>query len=841
MFKLSLKTVLARKRRAVLTAFSIVIGIAFLAGTFVFTDTIQRTFDTLFADVNKNTDAFVRSAEEFDLGFGESTRSRLPGDLVETVRAVPGVTQAEGDISGAAVIVGSDGDPLGREQGAPRFGQNVYGGELSPWVLAEGRLPGPDELVVDMGSFKNGDFALGDQVSVSSQGGSQQFPLVGVVKFGDVDSPGGATFALFDTATAESFVGQPGMVDNIVAKGDGSISEEELTARVQQAMPEGVEVLTGEQITEENQSDIQQSLSFFNILLLVFAGVALFVGSFIIYNTFSIIVAQRMKENALLRAIGASRGQILGSLLIESVIIGFVASLLGIALGVLTAKLLEVLLSQFGVDIPSSGLVLLPRTIIVSLIVGMAITVFSAVMPAVRGSKVPPVAAMRDVALDTSGKSRTRLIWGLAVTLLGVALLVVGLTANALMLAFSIPLIFVGIFVLGPLIARPVARFLGAPLPKFQGVTGTLARENSMRNPKRTARTAAALMVGVALVAGISVLAASIKSSVRSIFEQQFTGDFVVSTQSFGFGGLPVTVAEQLNELPEVEAAAGVQIGVARVDGSDSALSVVDPVQADRLFDFEYVAGALTDLTDDSIQVSENRADDDDLALGSTLTVQLLDGSTRDLPVSGIYGRDDLAGPYTVSKGLYAQTGADQFDFSVFILKAEGVSDEQAEAAITQVASGYPNAKVQSRDQYITSQAAQIDTFVNLVYALLALSVIIAIVGIANTLSLSVYERTRELGLVRAVGGTRPQVRRTIRWESVITALLGAVQGIAIGILLGWAVSLALREEGLSKFTLPWIALIVVLVLSVVVGVLAAIGPARRAARVDVLRAVTTE
>ena len=841
MLKLSLKTVLARKRRAVLTAFSIVIGIAFLAGTFVFTDTIQRTFDNLFADVNKNTDAFVRSAEEFDLGFGQSTRSRLPGDLVETVRAVPGVTQAEGDISGAAVIVGSDGDPLGNEQGAPRFGTNVYGGELSPWVLAEGRLPGPDELVVDMGSFKDGDFALGDQVSVSSQGGSRQFPLVGVVKFGDVDSPGGATFAMFDTATAESFVGQPGMVDNIVAKGDGSISEEELAARVQQAMPEGVEVLTGEQITEENQSDIQQSLSFFNILLLVFAGVALFVGSFIIYNTFSIIVAQRQKENALLRAIGASRGQILGSLLIESVIIGFVASLLGIALGVLTAKLLEVLLSQFGVDIPSSGLVLLPRTIIVSLIVGMAITVFSAVMPAVRASKVPPVAAMRDVALDTSGKSRTRLIWGLAITLLGVALLVVGLTANPLMLAFSIPLIFVGIFVLGPLIARPVARFLGAPLPKMQGVTGTLARENSMRNPKRTARTAAALMVGVALVAGISVLAASIKSSVRSIFEQQFTGDFVVSTQSFGFGGLPVTVAQQLNDLPEVEAAAGVQIGVARVDGSDSALSVVDPVPAARLFDFEYVAGALTDLTDDSIQVSENRADDDDLALGSTLSVQLLDGSTRDLPVSGIYTRDDLAGPYTVSKGLYAQTGADQFDFSVFILKAEGVSDEQAEAAITQVASAYPNAKVQSRDDYITSQAAQIDTFVNLVYALLALSVIIAIVGIANTLSLSVYERTRELGLVRAVGGTRPQVRRTIRWESVITALLGAVQGIAIGILLGWAVSLALREEGLSKFTLPWIALIVVLVLSVAVGVLAAIGPARRAARVDVLRAVTTE
>jgi putative ABC transport system permease protein len=841
MLKLSIRTVLARKRRALFTALSVVIGIAFLAGTFVFTDTIQRTFDNLFADVNKNTDAFVRSAEEFELGFGQSARARLPQELVATVRSVPGVTQAEGDISGAAVLVASDGEQIGNDQGSPRFGMNIYGGELSPWTIAEGRLPGPDELAVDLGSFKTGDFALGDQVTVLSQGGSRPFPLVGVVKFGDVDSPGGATFALFDTATAETFVGQPGMVDNIVAKGDGSIPEDELAARVQAAMPQGVEVLTGEQITEENQSDIQQSLSFFNILLLVFAGVALFVGCFIIYNTFSIIVAQRKQENALLRAIGASRGQIIGSLLIESVIIGLLASVLGIVFGVLTAKLLEALLSQLGISIPSTGLVLLPRTIIVSLIVGLTITVFSAVAPAVRASKVPPVAAMRDVALDTSGASRSRLVWGVLLTLAGAVLLAAGLAGTPILLALAIPMIFIGVFVLGPLIARPVARFLGAPLPRLQGVTGTLARENSMRNPKRTARTAAALMVGVALVAGISVLAASIKSSVRAIFEDQFTGDFVVSTQSFGFGGLPVTVADQLNELPEVEAAAGVQLGVARVDGEDSTISVVDPARANQLFEFDFVAGSLNDLTDDTIQISSNRADDDGLTLGSTLAVEFLDGSTRDLAVSGIYDRDDLAGPYTITKNLYAQTGADQFDFSVFILKAPGVSDEEAESAITQVAAPYPNAKVQSRNAYIDAQAAQIDTFVNLVYALLALSVIIAIVGIANTLSLSVYERTRELGLVRAVGGTRQQVRRTIRWESVITALLGAVQGIAIGILLGWAVSLALREEGLSSFTLPWITLIIVLVLAIVVGVLAAIGPARRAARVDVLRAVTTE
>ncbi len=386
---------------------------------------------------------------------------------------------------------------------------------------------------MERASFKNGKFALGDPVTVLSQGGSRQFKLVGVVTFGNADSPLGATFALFDLPTAEEFVGKPGQVDSVLAKGDGSVSQPELASRIQKVMPQGVEVLTGKQITAETQSDIRKNLQFFNVLLIVFAAVALFVGSFIIYNTFAIIVAQRMRETALLRAIGASRRQVISALILESVIVGFVASIIGIVLGIFMSKVLEGILNQLGVSIPSSGLVLLPRTIIVSLIVGVAITVVSAVMPAIHASRVPPVAAMRDVELDRSGSSRARLIWGVALTLGGAAILGLGLAGvSPWFLALGVPAIFVGIFVLGPLIARPVSRFLGAPFTRFDGITGTLARENSMRNPKRTARTAAALMVGVALVAGISVLAASIKSSVRSVFEKQFNGDFVVSTQS---------------------------------------------------------------------------------------------------------------------------------------------------------------------------------------------------------------------------------------------------------------------------------------------------------------------
>jgi putative ABC transport system permease protein len=448
---------------------------------------------------------------------------------------------------------------------------------------------------------------------------------------------------------------------------------------------------------------------------------------------------------------------------------------------------------------------------------------------------------MRDVALDESGTSKVRLLWGTVLLVLGAVATGVGLAGTVMLLAIGIPLVFIGVFVLGPLIARPFARFIGAPLPKVKGVSGQLARENAMRNPKRTARTAAALMVGVALVAGITVLASSVKASVREIIGEQFTGDFVVSTNTQGFGGLPPEVADKLNELPEVEAAAGVQIGVAKVNGGDENVSVVDPSVAGQLFDFEFLEGSFTDLNNTSVLISKGTADDKHLAVGDTVPLTLLNGTTVDLKVGGIYKKAELAGPYTVSRDLYATSGADQYDFSVFVKKKEGVSDADAEAAIKTVADAYPTAEVESRTHFIDSQAEQIDTFVNLMYGLLGLAVLIAIFGIANTLSLSVYERTRELGLLRAVGANRSQVRSIVRWESVLTALLGAALGLIIGILLGYAVTLALSDQGLSSFTIPWTALIVIVVIAFVIGVVAAIGPSRRASKVDVLRAVTIE
>ena len=843
MLKLARKSVLAHKRRLIGTSLSVIIGIAFLAGTLVFTDTIKKNFDDLFANVFRNTDVYVRSNQSIEAQFGQTQRPRIPDTLVAQVGAVPGITEASGTVQGYARIIGKDGKPIGTDNGPPNFGGEYTPGTLSPWSIVEGRAPqGNNEVVLDRASFNNGKFALGDQVTVISQGGSKDFTLVGTVRFGDTDSPGGATFALFDLPTAQAFIGQPGQVDAVLGKGDGSVSQSELAARVQQALNQpDIETLTGAQITKENQSDIEDALAFFNILLLVFAGIALFVSIFIIYNTFSIIVAQRQRETALLRAVGASRRQVIGSLMAEAIVIGIVASLIGFAAGIGVSALLKALLAAFGIDIPAGGVVVLPRTLIVALIVGVFVTLISAILPAIRASRTPPVAAMRDVALDSSGTSKSRLLWGIVLVVIGIALTAFGLTGELPALGVGVALIFIGVFVLGPLVARPFARVIGAPLPRIKGISGRLAQENAMRNPKRTARTAAALMMGVALVAGISVLAASVKASVRDIFEKQFTGDFVVNTNTQGFGGLPLSVAQQLNQQPELAAAAGVQVGMVKVGDSDETVSVIDPTVAGKVFDLQFVAGNMTDLNDTSVLVSKSRADRDNLQVGSTVTMQLLNGTQVPLTVAGIYKKDELAGPYSVTTGLYAQSGADQFDFSVFVKKAEGVSDADAQAAIERVTNAYPNAKVQSRAQYIDEQAKQIDTFVNLIYGLLALAVLIAAFGIANTLSLSVYERTRELGLIRAVGATRRQVRSTVRWESVITALLGAVQGIIIGILLGYAVTLALSSEGLKKFTLPIGALIVILIIAMLIGVVAAIRPARRAARLDVLRAVTVE
>jgi putative ABC transport system permease protein len=851
MLRLALRSVLARKRRLVSTALAVILGVAFLTGTLVFTDTMRRTFDDLFADIYRNTDTIVRSAEGVEMELGPTVRGRIPESTLETVLAVPGVATAQPSVEGFAQIVGADGEPIGNPgNGPPTFGSTFVEDDLIGWELTPGsRAPGSGEMVIDQGSADAGDLTIGDMVTVLTQTGTHQLRLVGTARFGTADSPGGASASLFDLATAqEVLLGHAGEFDAVLVEAEPGVSQEELAHRIGAVLPAGQEAITGAQMTDEQQDVMGELLGFLTTFLLVFAGIGLVVACFTIFNTFQIIVTQRLREMALLRAVGATRGQVLASQLVEAVVVGLVASVIGLAVGIGVAGALKALMGALGIDLPTSGSVLLPRTIVVAVVVGTLATVVSAVFPAWRASRTPPLAALREVAVDRSGHSVGRLVFGGLLTAGGIAAFVVGLTlADLVWVGVGALLTFLGAFVLGPSISAPATYVLGAPLPATRGISGRLARDNATRNPKRTARTGGALMVGVALVVTINMLAASAKSWIGDIVADQFTGDFVVATDTYGFGGLPVDLAARLEQLPEVDLATGVRAGFADVETADGrstsaqAYVAVDPVPAAAMFDIGMQTGDLTALDDTGVLLLTGEAESRGLAVGDTIEFTFVDGTTRPLTVAGTYDNDELAGSFVVTQTLHESTGADQYDFSVYVQAAPGVSDLAARAALSTIAVDYPNADLMSKAEYIDDMAAQIDPIVNLMYALLALAVGIALFSIANSMALSVHERTHEIGLLRAVGMDRSQTRSAIRWEALLIALVGTLSGVLIGVFFGWALSVTLRGEGLMAFSFPVVSIVVITVLAVIGGVLAATRPARRAARLDVLRAITTE
>jgi putative ABC transport system permease protein len=717
-----------------------------------------------------------------------------------------------------------------------------YKGSL--WSISSGRLPnGATEVALDEYTFDLGNFTVGDSTRVIAQSGSREFTIVGVASYGDVRTSGGATFALFDVETASEFLAEPGVVDQVLVTGDGSLSDEELASRIDDVLPKDsrLETLTGAEITEEAQNQIGDALSFISIFLSIFSYIALGVGCFVIYNVFSISAAQRQKENALLRAIGASKRQVTGAMLIEAAVIGIFGSVIGLVSGIGLSRGLSALLSSFGIDLPSTGLVVSTSTIISTIIVGLLVTMLSSFLPARRAGRVPPLAAMRETAVETTAVSVGRLVSGLLFTIAGVgATIAVIAGADAVLLGLAIVLVFIGTLILGPIISRPLALFIGIPIEKIRGVPGRMARDNAARNPKRTARTSAPVMIGVALVTAVTALAVSIQSQIRDVVGEQFYGDYAISVNSFGFGGLSPDLADEINELPEVETATGIGTAAAVVDGGGTLLTVITPQTISEIFDFGFIEGNVSSLTADGIFVSESRAKRLDVQVGSPIDVTLADSSVRTLTVQGIYTKDEIAERYIVSRDLFEGTTVARFDFGVYILTRDDIPDEQARAALQTTVDEYGVGKLQSIDEFIDEQAAQINQLLGLIYGLLALSIIIAIVGIIITLLLSVYERQREIGLLRAVGMTRSQVRSTVRWESVITSLQGAVLGAILGVGLGWIIVFALRDQGLRSFEIPLMSLFWILVMSFIVGVIAAVYPAYRATKVNILRSITT-
>jgi putative ABC transport system permease protein len=846
--RIALKGLLARKLRLFTTSLAVLLGVAFMAGTLVLTDTIGRTFDSLFADVTAGTDAVVRGKSAVTSDF-ETVRDRVPTGLLDAVRAVPGVAATEGFVEGYTQIVGRDGKAVGNPgMGAPTFGRNwPTVAALNSFRLVEGRAPtSDDEVVLDKYTAGEAGVAVGGTATVLVQDGPRQVRVVGIAKFGDADGTAGATQVMFTSAAAQRLIAEPGYFDSIAVVAAGDLSQRELRDRLDQALPDDAEVITGEQLTEENQSAIRRALRFFNGFLITFAVIALLVGAFMIYNTFSIIIAQRARETALMRAIGASRRQVLAEVVVEATAVGLVASVLGMFAGIGIAALLKGVLAAFGIDIPAGGVVFSAKTAVTSLVAGVGVCVASAYFPARRASKVPPVAAMRDLAYEQPGGFRRRTIVGAVVTALGAALLLAGLfgdSGNRLAnVGLGATVVFFGVAVLGPVVARPVARVVGAPLPRLRGVTGTLARENALRNPKRTASTAAALMIGVGLVGFITIFAASTKTSINRSIDRAFTGDFVIDSGTFGFGGLSPELAKALKALPEVRAVSGLRFGQAEVDGSTQFVGALNAAEFSTIFDLDIAEGSLADLRGDTLAVSSSTARDKGWHAGDTVEVTFAETGERTLRIAAVYRRADAVGLHHVLPlDSYEANFARQFDARVFVSKAAGVTAGAARRAVEAVTDKYANATLQDQTEYKEAQAAQINQMLGLIYVMLFLAILIAFLGIMNTLALSIFERTRELGLLRAVGMTRRQLRSAIRWESVIIALFGTLLGLVIGLFFGWALVQALRNEGIIAFTVPVGQIVTIVVVGALAGIGAAVLPGRRAARLDVLRAITTE
>src|SRR6478735_669747 len=844
MWRLTFKSIWDHKRRLIGTCLAVILGIAFLTGTQVLGDTIRSTFGDLFSQVNENTDAVVRSSSKVEAG-GDTQRAYIPQSFVEQVRGVDGVAAAEPNLRGLGQLVGKDGDTIGG-LGPPTFAGNwVENGELNPYHLAEGRAPRRDnEVVIDQGSADDGGFRVGDRATVLVPQ-PIKVRIVGISTFGKLDNAGGATETDFTLPAAQRYlVGGRRQISEVVVAADKGVSQEELVRRLDKVLPASAEAITGEKLTNEQQDEIGKAfLDFFTTFLLVFAAIALIVATFSIYNTFTILVAQRTRESALLRAVGASRRQILQSVLAETFLVGLVSSVIGFFVGLLVATGLKAAFNRLGAELPTGGLVVKPATVITALIVGILVTIVAGVFPAVRASRVPPLAAMRDVAVESTALSKPRLGIGTALSIIGLGLVLqtafTGSGEYVLERAgLGAFLLIVGVIILGPVVARPAAQILGAPVARFRGVTGRLARENAMRNPRRTAGTASALLFFITVVTLFTVFFASVKASIDASVNQSFGGDLVIGPESaFGGSGISPTAADQTAALPQVQTAVGVGGGQVEIDGHGTFATVADPAELGKIIDLDVQAGRLDRLGPDQMAVYTGTADDKDWTIGSRVPVRFVDGTTRPMRIGAIYDANDITGNDLLPRDTVASHTPQLRDFVVLVDLKPGVSLEDGRAAVERISDRYPGTKVQDRDQYTASIAQGINQVLGIIGVMLVLAVIIAIIGIANTLSLSVYERTRELGLLRAVGETRRQTRVMIRWEAILVSVFGTVGGIALGVFLGWAiVKAAGQDQGIATFAAPPQQLLIILFAGWLVGVIASIRPARRAAKLEILR-----
>jgi putative ABC transport system permease protein len=846
---MAFKSLWAHKRRLVSTLVAVAIGVAFLAGTLVLGDTTRSSFDDLFQRLNAGTDVVVRPESAGDDGHeaDDTIGVVLDQDLAGRVGQVPGVRQAAPAVMGFGRLIGKDGKPLGG-MGPPTLATSWDGeSPLNPFRVVEGAAPVRDtDVVIDRGAAKAGQLAVGDTTTLQTPE-PVTVTITGLVGFGDQDNAGGATLVAFTLEGAQRHVlHQPGKISSVAVVGDGRVGQAELARRISSVLPPGTEAVTGSQVAGDQRAAIDGDfLEFFNTFLLVFAGIALLVAMFSIYNTFSILMAQRTRESALLRALGASRRQILSSAMIETFVVGVVSSLAGIVAGIGLAIGLRKIFALAGFELPEGDLIIQSRTLLVAFAVGTVGTVVAGVLPARRSSRIPPLAALRDVAVDRTHSSAVRLIVGALFTVAGgAAVLHAALSGGDGVLARAAlgSLVgLIGVVVLGPALASAVTPVIGWPLAATRGTTGRLARENARRNPRRTSGTAAALMIGVAMVTMFTVMAQSLRASVTETLTDSFGGDLVISGGVGGGGGLPPALAPRIGAEPGVRTALGMTTAMARVDGKHESATAADPRALDDMIDLGVTQGSVADLRPDQLAVSTDEATARGWQVGSNVPLTWLDGQTATFTVGAVFESIDLIDGIVMPREAWTPHAVQERDEVVLVRLAEGVSIAEGRAAVEPFTRPLAGIEVQDRDQFLDSVGGQINQQLVLIYVMLVLAIIIALLGIANTLALSLHERVRELGLLRAVGQTRRQVRSMVRGESVIIALFGTLTGVVLGVFLGWALVKAAASEGVGTFSAAPVQLIVVAVVGGLAGVLAARRPAKRAARLDVLAAIATD
>ncbi|MFD6609981.1 ABC transporter permease [Micromonospora chalcea] len=846
MLRATLKSLLARKLRLLLSGLAVVLGVMFVSGAFVLTDTLGRSFDAVFADAYAEVDVSVEAKPKIDVSTAEGMplSTPMPASVLDRVKAVPGVADAEGVVAAeGARMIGSNGKVV-TSFGPPQLGQNWLG-ESDLLELREGRAPqADDEIVINAALAEAGKVKVGDRVGVLTLAPKKEFTLVGVFGYsGGRDSIGGANEVYFTTPVAQQLMlGKPDVFSNVSVQAADGTTPSALRDELARTLGADYQVKTGEQLAADASAGLKEGLSFFNKILLGFAAVALLVGTFLILNTFSIIVAQRTRELALMRAIGASGKQVIGSVVLEALAVGLIASVLGLAAGIGVGALLAYLFGQLAGGLTLAGLGVPASAVIGAFAVGMLITVIAALLPALRASRIPPIAAMQDVA--TPDRPLTKVtVGGAVVTGIGAVLLFLGLGGHAgdstlATILGGVLFAFIGVALLTPVISRPVVSLLGAMFS--WSVPGKLGRLNSGRNPRRTAITAAALMVGIALVTGVTVILDSAKGSIGKLAEDTIKAELVISGSTTGPrpASFDPAVLEKAAAIPGVRMVSGEYGDMAVVGGERTWVAATSNVAAlQQIFGAKAAAGDISKLAADQMLVSSDTAKARNLTVGSTVPVQLSRGEARTYTVSGIYESSQLTNPVTLPPQATADFAIPQ-PIQGFLQLAPGTSVGAVQPQVERLLADSPEVSVADRAAFIKQQTGQLDSLLQMIQILLALAIVIAVLGIINTLALSVLERTRELGLLRAIGLRRAQTMRMITVEAVVISIFGALLGVVVGTGLGAAVVEALKDEGITDLILPWGQMVTFLILAAIIGVVAAVLPAIRAARINVLGAI---